>query len=128
MDPDVNASLECHPRAKEEKVPRSNQVIAIDRANELGCLGVPPSEGVCVALIRRGKGRGTTGVVGQFPSNDAWFIGVARNYKPYILVKCFPDVLVREKFIMRLLCTKLLNIGIHTAYAVPNYQQIHIID
>ena len=95
-------------------------MIAIDRADELGRLCVPSGDGVRVALIRSGKGRSAAGVVGKFPSDDAWLIGVARNYKPYILVKCFPDLLIRVKFVMGLLCTKLLNIGIHTAYVVSN--------
>lgn len=95
-------------------------MIAIDRADELGRLCVPPGEGVRVALIRRGNGRGTTGVIGQFPSNDAWLVGVARSYKLHILVKCFPDMLICVKFIMRPLCPKRLNIDIHTTYVVPN--------
>jgi hypothetical protein len=95
-------------------------MITIDRADELGCLCVPPGDSVCVALIRSGKGRSAAGVIGQFPSNDAWLIDVARNYKPYILVKCFPDLLIRVKFVMRLPYTKLLNIDIHTTYIVSN--------
>ncbi len=101
-------------------VPRSDEVITIDRADELGCLGVPPGDSVCVAVFRSGKGRDAAGVIGQFPRDDAWLIGVARNYKLYILVKFLPDLLIGEEFIMGLLFTKLLNIGIHTAYIVPN--------
>ena len=103
-------------------------MIGIDRADELGRLCVPPGDGVCVAVIRRRKVRHAAGVIGQFPSNDAWLIGVAQNYSPYILVKCFPDLLIGVKVIMRLLFTKLLNIDIHTAYVVSNLQPMHIIN
>lgn len=96
-------------------------MIGIDRADELGCVGVPPGDGVCVAVLRRGKGRGAAGVIGQFPSNDAWLIAVAPDYSFYILVKLFPYLLVRVKFVMRLLfSTELLNIDIHTAYMVSS--------
>jgi hypothetical protein len=48
MDPDVdvNVNLESHPRAKDKKVPRSDEVIGVDRADELGCLCVPSGDGV----------------------------------------------------------------------------------
>ena len=103
-------------------------MIAIDRADELGCLCVPPGDGVCVAVFRRGKGRGAAGVISQFPANDAWFVGVARNYKLDILVECLPDLLIGVEFIMGLLYTKLLNISIHTAYVVSDQRQVHVID
>src|SRR6266852_2507838 len=99
-------------------VPRSDEVITIYRADELGCLGVPPGDGVCVAVFRSGKGRDAAGVVRQFPRDDACLIGVARNYKLNILVECLPDLLIGEEFIVGLLFTKLLNIGIHTAYSI----------
>ncbi len=75
-------NLGSHPEATEWRIPRSNEMIGIDRADELGCLCVPSCNGVCVAAIRRGKSRIATSVIGQFPGNDARLIGVARNYKP----------------------------------------------
>lgn len=82
MGPDVNGNSGSHLGATEWRVPRSNEVIGIDRADELGCLRVPSGDGVCVAVIRRGKSRATASVIGQLPSNDTWLIGVARNHEP----------------------------------------------
>jgi hypothetical protein len=120
MDPDVNGNLGSHPGAIEWRIPRSNEMIGIDRADELGCLCVPFCNSVCVAAIRRGKSRVATSVIGQFPGNDARLIGVSRNYKPYVFIEFLSDLLIGVKFVMCLLYTKLLNIGIHTAYAISS--------
>jgi len=61
---DENGNSGSHPEATEYRVPRSNEVIGIDGADEFGCLCVPSGDGVCVAVTRRGKSRAAASVIG----------------------------------------------------------------
>ena len=96
-------------------VPRSDKMIGIDGAEKVGCLCVPPGDGVRVALIRSAEGRVAASIVGQLPCKDVWLIDIARNDKLYKLVELLPDVHIGVKFVMLLLYAKFSNVGVHPA-------------
>ena len=68
-------------------VPRSNQVIGIDRLDEPRFIYVPLRDGIRVPARRRDSARVAMRVVSQLPGHDRWLIGVARNDKLNKLVE-----------------------------------------
>ena len=120
MGPNVSGNSETNRERRNRGVPRSNEVVGVDRADELGCLCVPFGNDVRVALIRRGHGRFAASVIGQLPSNDARLIGIARNHKLYILVEFFSDLHIGVKFVMCLRYAELFNVKIHTTYEISS--------